>query len=182
MMLFLTKILLRMIVNKKLDRDNLQKIKVFFTDVDGTLTDGITYYSVNGETHKGFNHKDGRGVYLLKKNNIQVGIITGENSKILLKRAEKLKIDICYLNIENKLKQIKLFCEEFDVKMDEIAYIGDDTNDLELLKEVGVSFAVNDCVPKLREIVNFICENRGGYGAFREAAEFLIEPQTIIKK
>ncbi|MBC8146801.1 MAG: acylneuraminate cytidylyltransferase, partial [Bacteroidetes bacterium] len=79
-----------------------RKIKIFFSDVDGTLTDGCTYYSKDGEELKKFSHRDGRGVYLLREENIKFGIITGENTSIVKMRAKKLKADYCFVGITDK--------------------------------------------------------------------------------
>lgn len=163
-----------MISNKEVSDEIINGIKVFFTDVDGTLTDGCTYYSENGEEMKKFNHKDGRGNFLLRQNKIKFGIITGENTKIVEKRAEKLEADYCYLGIDDKLKHLLFFCKEYGLTMDEIAYIGDDTNDLDIIKNVGLSFAVKDSMPEILNTVNYICERNGGSGAFREAVDFLL--------
>lgn len=163
-----------MISNNKINTKIISGIKVFFADVDGTLTDGCTYYSANGEELKKFNHKDGRGNFLLRRNNIKFGIITGENTKIVLRRAEKLNADYCYVGVENKLKLLSSFCTENGLSLDEIAFIGDDTNDMDLIKNVGLSFAVNDAMPLVKDSVHYICSRKGGDGAFREAVDFIL--------
>ena len=169
-----------MISNKKIKYQNLPRIKVFFSDVDGTLTDGCTYYSEHGEEMKKFNHKDGRGTYLLRQLGIKFGIITGENSKIVESRAKKIKANYCFLGVDDKLNFFKSFCEKEKLSLMEIAFIGDDTNDLDIIKNVGLSFAVNDSVPLIKKAVHFICERNGGDGAFREAADFLIDIEKNV--
>ena len=171
-----------MISNKKVTPEIIIGIKVFFTDVDGTLTDGCTYYSARGEEMKKFNHKDGRGTFLLKQNHIKFGIITGENTKIVEKRAQKLNADYCFLGVDDKLLFLKSFCKDRNLSFEEVAFIGDDTNDLEVIRHVGLSFAVCDALPKVKEAAHFICSRNGGYGAFREAADFLIKSTQAIKK
>lgn len=156
-------------------------IRLLLTDVDGTLTDGCTYYSARGEELKKFNHRDGRGVFLLRSKKIDFGIITGENSEIVLRRAEKLDADYCFTGVEDKLSfVIENLTKKYN--LDEIAFIGDDTNDLALLKNVGVSFAVNDAMTEVKNEVDYICTKKGGEGAFREAVEFLLNGLTKRKK
>lgn len=150
-------------------------LKIVFTDIDGTLTDGFTYYSENGEELKRFNHKDGAGVHLLRLNNVQFGIITGEKSKIVLQRAKKLNADYCFIGVDNKLKFIHDFLCSNNLSFDEIAYIGDDFNDLALLSNAGLSFAVNDAIDKVKNSAMFQCQKKGGYGAFREAVDIIIK-------
>jgi len=163
-----------MISNKQITLEVFQGIKVFFSDVDGTLTDGCTYYSVYGEEMKKFNHKDGRGAYLLRKEKILFGMITGEDTMIVKQRALKLQADYCFLGIENKLEFLKSFCEDEKIDLREIAYIGDDTNDLDVIKSVGLSFAVSDAMPDIMSAASIICQKNGGDGAFREAVEYLL--------
>lgn len=164
--------------NKEVPSQIFNGIKFFFADVDGTLTDGNTYYSENGEEMKRFNHKDGRGNFLLRQHRIGFGIITGENTKIVKKRAEKLNADFCFLGIDDKLSFLKAFCVKNRISMNEVAYIGDDTNDLEIIKHVGLSFAVKDSMPVILKTAHYVCERKGGDGAFREAVDFVIKKTT----
>lgn len=164
-----------MILNRKVSNRVIKGIKVFFSDVDGTLTDGCTYYSEKGEEMKKFNHKDGRGNFLLKQNKIKFGVITGENTRIVEKRAEKINSDFCFLGVDDKLSLIKSFCKREKLTLEEIAFIGDDTNDLEIIKCVGLSFAVNDAVTEVKENTHYVCIRNGGDGAFREAVDFLLK-------
>ena len=103
---------------ERLDNTLKQKaknIKWFFTDIDGTLTDGLVYYDKNGESLKSFSMRDGTGFFLLRSCGIKTGIITGENSAIVLRRSEKLKVDKCFLNITNKLQTINEFMVEHNL-------------------------------------------------------------------
>jgi 3-deoxy-D-glycero-D-galacto-nononate 9-phosphatase len=151
-----------------------RNIKIFFTDVDGTLTNGCTLYSNRGESFKGFNHRDGTAVLLLKLLNIETGIITGENSEIVKRRAEKLNIEHCFLGIKNKTECLSLFVKDLNWSLDNICYIGDDLNDVKLMKAVGLSFAPKDSSAIVKKISTVTCKTRGGEGAFREAAEILL--------
>jgi len=159
------------ILNKKIFD---KKIKLFAMDVDGVLTDGGMYYSIEGEVLKKFNTKDGMGIELLRKNNIIPVIISKEDSKIVLRRAEKLKIKEVYIGIKDKLNIIEKLKEKYNLKYENIAYIGDDINDLLVLKKVGLSFAPNDALPEIKQIVDHITFKKGGKGAVREAIELIL--------
>jgi YrbI family 3-deoxy-D-manno-octulosonate 8-phosphate phosphatase len=151
------------------------KIKLFATDVDGVLTDGGMYYSEEGEVMKKFNTRDGMGIELLRKNKIIPVIITKENSKIVIKRADKLKVEEVYIGVEDKLKVIEELAKRYNIDFDEIAYIGDDINDLPVLEKVGLTFAPDDAMPEIKQIVDYVTSKRGGEGALREAVDFILE-------
>ena len=159
--------------------DNLKqkalKIKLLITDCDGVLTDGGVYYSANGEEMKKFNLRDGMGVERLRKVcNIDIGIMTGENSAIVTRRAEKLKITHLYLGIKDKKLRLSEILSLHNLQSDEIAYIGDDLNDYEVIGEVGLSASPSDGAALIKERVDYICSLPGGAGAFREFAELII--------
>lgn len=162
-----------MILNKK-KIERLEKIKIFLSDVDGTLTTGSTMYSKNGEALKTFSQRDGRGFFLLKENGILTGFISSDDSQISRRRAEKLTIDLSFFGIENKEELLDEITGK-DFKRDEIAYIGDDTNDLGIMKECGFVFAVGDAETEVKSIADYICSKNGGEGAVREAINLLIE-------
>ena len=151
------------------------KIKLFVTDVDGVLTDAGMYYSNNGEEQKKFNTRDGKGIELLRNNDFITAIITSENTKIVEHRAAKLKINTLYQGVEDKLKIINEIIDKQNIKLDEVCYIGDDLNDLEVLKAVGFSCCPNDAVDEIKNIVDFICEKKGGEGCVREVCDLLIQ-------
>lgn len=157
---------------KKTSKSN--KIKLFATDCDGVLTDAGMYYTDAGDVMKKFNTKDGMGFSLLKEQGIITVILTGENSKIVAKRAEKLQIDEVYLGCKDKLTAMEELLKKYHLKMDEVAYIGDDLNDLALLKQVGYSFSVADAIERVKKEVHYVTERRGGQGAVREAIEHLL--------
>lgn len=143
-------------------------IKMFLTDCDGCLTDGGMYYSENGDEMKKFNTRDGVAFSMLKNRGIITGIITGENVELNRRRAEKIGVDELYMGVTDKLAVVKKLADKYDVSLDEIAYVGDDINDLSVLKEVGFSCCPNDAVDEVKKNVNYIAENRGGYGVIRE--------------
>lgn len=150
-------------------------IKLFATDCDGVLTDGGMYYSESGEHSKKFNTKDGMGFELLRNKGIITAILTGEDSQIVQKRAEKLKIDELYLGCKDKLSAMLELTKKYNISLDEVAYIGDDINDLELLSNVGRSFAVADAMDAVKSKVQHVTVRRGGEGAVREAIEILLK-------
>ncbi len=113
--------------------------KLVITDIDGVWTDGGMYYTADGDVMKRFSVKDGWGVAFLRKLEIPVAIMTGENTPIVQKRADKLKIKHCYLGVKDKVSQASALCEELGITLDEVAFIVDDINDLPLLRLVGFS-------------------------------------------
>jgi len=156
-----------------------QKIKMFITDVDGVLTDGGMYYSEKGEIVKKFNTKDGMGIEILVKNGIVPVILTKENSDIVLKRAEKLKIKEVYIGVEDKLKKAEELIKKYNFGFDEVVYIGDDINDIPLLKKVGFSCCPSDAVEEVKKVVNHVCKTKGGEGVIREVTDFILGRNSI---
>ena len=151
-----------------------QKIKMFITDVDGVLTDGGMYYSEKGEVLKKFNTRDGMGIEILVKNRIVPVILTKENSDIVLKRAEKLKIKEVYIGVEDKLEKAEAVIKKYNLCFDEVVYIGDDINDIPLLEKVGFSCCPFDAVEEVKKIVNHVCKAKGGEGAVREVVDIIV--------
>jgi YrbI family 3-deoxy-D-manno-octulosonate 8-phosphate phosphatase len=152
-----------------------KKIKVVLTDNDGVLTDTGVYYSPKGEEFKRFSIRDGMGVERLKKLlNVETGIITGEETGSVIKRAEKLNIKILYTGVKKKEHLLPEITKNYNLKYENVAFIGDDVNDIEIMKLAGFTASPADAVPFIREMVDYICENRGGNGAFREFAELII--------
>ena len=154
--------------------DKTSQIKIFAMDVDGVLTDGCMYYSTEGEVMKKFNTRDGMGIELLRQNGITPVIVTQEDSEIVKKRAAKLKVTEVYTGIRDKLDLIRKVASKYGVGFGEIAYIGDDINDLEVLKQVGLSFAPGDAVEVVQEAVSRVVSRRGGEGAVREAIDLVL--------
>ncbi|OUO78740.1 acylneuraminate cytidylyltransferase [Bacteroides sp. An269] len=147
------------------------KISLFLCDVDGTLTDGGMYYSENGDELKKFNTRDGMGFQLLREVGIKTGIITSENTKIVENRAKKLKVDFLYQGKRDggKLAVTKDICEQLGITLDEVAYIGDDINCMELLEAVGVKACPADAYEEVKAIPDIhIMTRKGGDGCVRE--------------
>ena len=151
-----------------------KKIKLFASDCDGVLTSGITYYSAKGEELKAFNMRDGKGIELLKEAGIIAIIITEERSMIVQRRAEKLGI-AAYCCVKDKLSVLKVICEENDVKLGQVAYVGDDINDIDTMREVGWSFAPADALDEVKAVASKVMSRRGGEGAVREAIDWILK-------
>lgn len=150
------------------------KKQLIILDVDGTLTDGKIHISSDGEQFKSFQVKDGLAIkHLLPKHNITPIIITGRKSEIMEKRAKELDITYLYQGIEDKATLVKELAIQFQVSFEEIAYIGDDINDLEAMKLVGTVGCPSDAVKEVHDIAHYICEKKGGEGAVREFIEWL---------
>jgi YrbI family 3-deoxy-D-manno-octulosonate 8-phosphate phosphatase len=170
-----------MVIDTKLRDNNLhlkekaEKIKVILTDVDGVLTDTGVYYGQDGEVLKRFSIRDGMGVERLRKYaGIETIIITGENSGAVKSRAEKLKINEFYLGVSKKEEVLEIIKKKNGFHSDNIAYIGDDSNDYEIMKLVGFTATPNDGMNFIKDISDYVCETRAGYGAFREFAELIL--------
>jgi len=152
----------------------LKKIRALVLDVDGVLTDGGMYYGPAGEGLKRFNVKDGLGLRMIGDAGLAVALISGENSEILKRRAEKLKIENVFVGIEDKLATLKEFLATRQIGLDEVAYVGDDLNDLGVLGAVGLPIAVSDAVPQVRKAAKWITSRRGGDGAVREVCDLIL--------
>ena len=152
----------------------LSKIKMVLTDVDGVLTDGGMYYTKEGDIMKKFHARDGMGVTLLRKNKIPTIIVTKEKNQIIKNWAKKMKIKKVYDGIQEKEKVLEKICKEFSVKSFEVAYIGDDINDLQLLKIVGFSAVPHDGHDIVKKNTDYTCKNNGGNTAFREIADLVL--------
>lgn len=170
-----------MVTDNNLRKDNhhlssrAKKIKLVLTDSDGVLTDTGVYYSADGEVMKRFSIRDGMGVERLRNVlGIETGIITGEHSGSVAKRAEKLNVKYLYLGIKDKKSLLPEILSELQIDKENIAYIGDDVNDIELINEVGFAATPSDGTDFAKNIVHYVCKNKGGNGAFREFAELII--------
>ena len=154
-------------------------IRLVLTDCDGVLTDAGVYYSASGEELKRFSFRDGMGVERLREiARVETGIITGEHSLIVTRRAEKLRIEELHLGIKNKKALLTGILERRGLRPEEVAYIGDDTNDEVIMRSVGLSACPADAVEDILSIADYICHKTGGHGAFREFAELIIRAKS----
>lgn len=145
------------------------KIKMLVMDVDGTLTDGHIYIGAEGEMMKAFHVQDGYAIaHILPEKGIVPVIITGRSSKIVERRAAELKIFHLHQGISHKLSKLQEVAGVLGVFAEEIAYIGDDVNDLDCIRYCAVTACPADAVPVVRNSVDYVCERNGGNGAVRE--------------
>ena len=154
-----------------------KKIKLVATDIDGVWTDARMYVTLEGDWMKAFSTYDGMAVSMLKKKGILIAILTSENTDIVIARAEKLKIDEVYVNEHEKLKRLIYLTKKYGISMDEVAYIGDDVNDLETLKAVGLSALAGNSPIRDQFAPDYITTRYGGNGAFREFADIILNAQ-----
>lgn len=158
-------------------RARASAIRIVLTDNDGVLTDTGVYYSDRGEELKRYSIRDGMGVERLRDAGIPTGIITGEQSGNLRSRAAKLRIEILELGAKDKHHRMMQVLSDHGLGLAHIAYIGDDVNDLTVMKAVsdhGIIAAPADAMPVIRACAHYVCATRGGHGAFREFAEVLL--------
>ncbi|MFC2066908.1 KdsC family phosphatase [Chloroflexota bacterium] len=144
-------------------------------DVDGVLTDGGMYYSENGDELKKFNTRDGRGIELLRNAGIRTAFITSENTQIVVRRAAKLKIDEVYQGTEDKLAALREIMSKYGLTQDEVAYIGDDINDLPVLRAVGLAITVTDGLTENLKIAHYVTRAKGGECAVREVSTLILD-------
>jgi len=149
--------------------------KLILTDIDGVWTDGGMYYDQTGNEWKRFSTYDGGGVKKAHDNGIPVGIVTAENTVIVENRAKKLKVDFVFQGVQNKLEHITNFCKSQGITLSDVAYIGDDMGDLELLKSVGISAIPEGAYITNKLTSSYITKKRGGDGAFRDFVDWIFE-------
>ncbi len=166
---------------KKLTQRDVQKrakrIKLVLTDCDGVLTDTGVYYNDAGEAMKRFSIRDGKGTGLLRDAGVETVIISGEDSLSIRRRSEKLHMRWLYLGIANKADHVETILHETGLQLSELAYIGDDVNDLEIIRIIGadgLTGAPGDAMPQVAMSVHYRCKAEGGYGAFREFADWIL--------
>jgi 3-deoxy-D-manno-octulosonate 8-phosphate phosphatase (KDO 8-P phosphatase) len=164
--------------SKKITISRLKQIRLFATDVDGVLTDAGMYYSESGDELKKFNTRDGMGIKLLQKAGIITAIVTQERTKLVARRAEKLTIPEVHQGVMDKLSLMREMAARHGFSLDQVAYIGDDVNDLETLKAVGFSAMPADGMPQVAAVVDYVCSKKGGEGAVREIIEMILEARA----
>lgn len=154
--------------------NDCKKIKVVITDVDGVLTDGGMYYSHEGDIMKKFHVRDGMGVTLLRKNDIPTIIITKEKNKIIQQWAKKMKVYKLYDGIQKKEVMVEKISKELNILPSEMCYIGDDVNDVEILKKVGLAIVPNDAIDLTKKISKIITKTNSGKGVLREVVDLIL--------
>lgn len=166
------------ILQKKELDEKVKSVKMLILDVDGVLTDGAMYYTESGDEFKKFHTHDGMAIQLLREAGLKVAIISKEKSQITLRRAKKLKINDCFIGIEDKVLTAAKLIDKYGLTWEQVCYVGDDVNDIDLLKKVGLSVCPLDAVPQVKETVFYIAKTKGGEGVVRELYELY---RTIVK-
>ena len=167
---------------RRVSSHSLRQIRLFATDVDGVLTDAGMYYAESGDEWKKFNTRDGMGIKLLQRAGIITAIVTQERTKLVARRAEKLAIPEVHQGVMDKLSLIREMAARHALTLEQVAYIGDDINDLETLNAVGFSAAPADGMPQVMAAVDYVCLKKGGEGAVREVIEMILEAQGPSSK
>lgn len=149
--------------------EKLNKIKLLILDVDGVMTDGGMYFTESGDQFKKFNTKDGMAIIHLTKNDFQVGIISsGFKGEAVQRRAEMLGIQHCIVNREPKMNTLRTICKKLNIEIENVAIIGDDVNDLEIMRNCGITACPKDAVGSVKNEADIILSLRGGEGCVRE--------------
>ena len=162
-------------------QERAARIKLLLTDCDGVLTDAGVYYGETGEVLKKFNMRDGMAVDRLRKlTNVETGIVTGETSPSVVARAAKLNITELHLGSKDKLALLAGILERTGLDASEVAFIGDDVNDLAIQQAVGLSACPADAARQNKAIVDYCCDAKGGEGCFRELAELIIDAKQRV--
>jgi len=159
-----------------------RRVRLVVTDVDGVWTDAGVYYGARGEVYKRFSVRDGMGVERLRDVGIATAIISGESSPSVRSRARKLQITHCYLGVRNKPKKLDAILKKTGLRAEQVAYIGDDVNDLEIIARVarlGLTGAPADAFTEVADGVHYLCQADGGHGAFRDFAEWILGLRAI---
>jgi 3-deoxy-D-manno-octulosonate 8-phosphate phosphatase (KDO 8-P phosphatase) len=163
---------------KRVNRKKLKSVKLLMLDVDGVLTDGKIIYNDRGEEIKAFNVRDGHGLKLLMRAGIEIALITGRKSKVVLHRARDLGIKKVYQGVINKIEIYEKILKEKKLKDINVGFVGDDLVDIPVLKRVGFSAAVGDAIPEVKKVVDYVASKKGGEGAVREICELLLKVQN----
>lgn len=158
----------------KLKNFDFNKIKLVLTDIDGVWTDGGLYYTAEGMVMKKFNVKDGMGVVRLREVGIETGIVSGDKNELINVRGQRLKLELIYTGIADKKISLDEICAARNISYENIAYIGDDVNDIPMMTYVGLTAAPSDAMPEILNMVDYICERKGGDACFREFIELII--------
>jgi 3-deoxy-D-manno-octulosonate 8-phosphate phosphatase (KDO 8-P phosphatase) len=159
-------------------RQTLKRIRLFATDVDGVLTDGGMYYAESGDELKKFNTRDGMGIKLLQRAGLITALITQEETKLVARRGERLAIPEVHQRVFDKLSRLRDIAARHQIALEDVAYMGDDVNDLETLQAVGFSATPADGVVSVQKKVDYVCRLKGGEGAVREVVDMILAAQA----
>lgn len=155
--------------------------KLIITDIDGVWTDGSMYYDQTGNEWKRFHTYDSAGVLFAHVQNIPVAIITGEDTEIVARRAKKVKVDYLFQGVKDKVGVVENLIKELGINFEDCAFIGDDINDVLLMRKVGWSAATNNAPEYIQKEVRYITKKKGGEGAFREFVEHILIKNNMLE-
>ncbi|MEY3237181.1 MAG: hypothetical protein RI883_1282 [Bacteroidota bacterium] len=176
----LLSLLFKPLYRPELWNKKLEKIKLLILDVDGVMTDGGMYFTENGDQIKKYNTKDGMAIQHLVKNEFQVAIISsGFKTEMVKSRANLLGIQRCYVGRDPKIEVLNKFCEELSITLENVAIIGDDINDMEIIKKVGFSASPSDAVNAVKSQVDVVLNKKGGEGCVREFIDAYLLKQPL---
>ena len=153
--------------------------KLVLTDIDGVWTDGGMYYDQQGNEWKRFNTSDSAGVLFCKRLGIPVGIITGEDTLIVERRANKLGVEYLFQGVKEKYSCARKLCDDLGITLSEVAYIGDDIGDIVLLQSVGMSFVPDNAPAYVKQVARYKLDVKGGDGAFRAMVEYILSENGV---
>ena len=159
----------------------MNDIKLFITDIDGVWTDGGMYYDETGNEWKKFNTADSAGVLFLRMLNIPVAVITGETTKIVERRIEKLKVPHLFMGVNDKLNVATELCSSLGINLKNVAFIGDDISDINLLRAAGLSAAPETAPDYIKSLVDWQIPVKGGDGAFRAFVEKYLKEVNLLE-
>jgi 3-deoxy-D-manno-octulosonate 8-phosphate phosphatase (KDO 8-P phosphatase) len=162
--------------------EKLQAVKAVILDVDGVLTDGGIYYDPTGREIKRFHVADGLGMELLRHAGIRVVILSGRVAEAITRRAAELRVTDCYQGVRDKKAQIEKLRQQWQLKAEELLYVGDDLNDLPAFEAVGVRVAVANADALLQSQAHYVTQATGGNGAVREVCEWLLKARGEWEK
>lgn len=155
-------------------REICRSLRLVSLDCDGVMTDGRLFYGDDGRQLRAFHVRDGVGIKMLMNAGLEVVFITGSRTPAIDARAADLGVAHCLTGIEDKLGALTNLCTRLEIRLDQVAHVGDDVNDLPVLTRVGLAATVWDAVPEVRAAARMITGRRGGDGAVREFAERLL--------
>jgi YrbI family 3-deoxy-D-manno-octulosonate 8-phosphate phosphatase len=155
-------------------RPRWSKVRAVVTDVDGVLTDGGLYYAENGDELKRFDVRDGQGLVMLREAGLLTAIVTRKQTTIVTRRARDLGITEVHQNVIDKAATITDLLKRHRLSPSEVCYVGDDVGDLPAMRVVGLSVAVADAVPAVRQEATYVTRAAGGHGAIREICDLIL--------
>ena len=166
---------MKTVAGAMIPRDKAEAIKLLILDVDGVLTDGQFLLTEQGEELKSFNVKDGHGLRMLMAEGVEVVMISGRSSKAVDFRAKDLGIREVYQGVRDKGPLCEKIIRQRNLRKDQVCCVGDDLPDLPLFEQSGISFAVSDASPVIKDLATYTTRQRGGRGAVREVCEVILE-------